>query len=250
MPILKIQTSPIGTATASATCAVTFATPPVVGNAIILGIISSAGDGSITSVVDNKSNTYVLDKLQPPGIGTGISAIYSCKKIASSGASFTITVNSSPAADLMIRAIELNGEAVIDRTIGGAANTTAPTITTPTLTNAEVFVMQCISIWAAQTTITATAANPASPAWTEEAEKLTGVVAGQIDSRILTGMAGVATSCNWTTNPGGWCDYVLVAYSVITQPQPPPPTVPTKYGPGVFVRSPNSDATVVIKQRR
>lgn len=247
--IERVQATPTRLASGVTSASVTFNTAPRVGDGIVIGVVTSAGDTWTTGASDTFGNTYTVSKLQGPGIGTGCSAILVCNKVITTGTPFTITVTSSVAADLMIIAVEVNGELAIDRSIGGAVNSTTPTINTATLTNNTAFVMQVISIWAAQTSITATAANPASPAWNEESEKLTGVVAGEIDTRILSGMSGVLTSCNWTLNPGGWCDYVLVAYQVTNLTEGGSGNKKNK-NPHKFVRSPTSGNMIICKSKK
>lgn len=245
--IAKLQSTTTRLASNVASASVTFDSPPEVGNGIVVGLVTSGGDTWIGGCTDNQGNTYTVAKQQPPGIGTGIAAIFYCNKVANSASPFTITINSNPLTDLMMKAFEINGELSINRSQGGAVNgTTAFTPIMPGLTADSVFAASAISIWAAQTSITAVSSAPASPAWTEESEKLTGVVAGEIDTRILTGVLGLATEARWTLNPGGWCDYVVVAFNVLEKI---PPT-PGKSITNGFVRSTSAGNMIICKKRK
>lgn len=89
-----------GTKTASnfATTTGSFATLPVVGNHVMVGISDwkSSGIFGMDAVTDNQSNSYAEDFDQNSGDSArGSSSIYSCK-VATSGGTYTITIDPTP----------------------------------------------------------------------------------------------------------------------------------------------------------
>ena len=207
--LARVQGTGKGTST-SGTVALTFASPPSVGNGILVavGVWWTIGP-TIPTCADNRGNTYstALSQL----VGTNGVALYVCPAITATGAPFTVTLSGAGAGTSMLAAaIDVSGVGtglVVDRTAyATSASTTPATGATAALTGSEVVTLALHIINANQASITVAAG---SPTWTEEAESLV-ALAGEIDSRVLTAAAGTTTSASWTaiTSSSWWAALV------------------------------------------
>lgn len=195
----------------------TFPSPPTVGNGIAVAIISwSNPDFALATVTDNRGNTYQLAQQARGGTDA---AVFFCPKIAATGSPFTITFTSSTTDDFVGAATEIGGlgagSLAVDQT---ATNfnfaSTATAGPTAALSASDVFVVGVFSTSQSQASITA---ESVSPAWVQEFEELsTLLVAGEADTRALTGVAGATTSVSWALASSGAFRALLVAFKVVT----------------------------------
>lgn len=194
--------------------AMTVASPPTVGNSLVVGLVTwELRNFATIACTDNRGNTYGL--AQQSAGGAPCVAVYHCAVIATTGTPFTITVTFPAATDVVGVAVEVSGVGsglTVDQAVtAGAASGTAPsTGATAALSASEVFVLGAMGTSSAQASITVAVV---SPTWTQELEELsTALVAGEVDSRILTGVSGATTSASWTLASGGIWRTVLVAF--------------------------------------
>lgn len=99
MAVAYVKDTGVKTATNFATTTGSFATLPVVGNHVIVGISDyNASSEGMDAVTDNQSNSYAedADKFTASG-ARGAAAIYSCKVATSSG-TFTLTIDPTGAS--------------------------------------------------------------------------------------------------------------------------------------------------------
>jgi hypothetical protein len=225
MALTRVQATPgpyIGSGTAPTR---TFTTPPTVGNAIVVAVLSISR--MTTGVTDNKGNAYTLANSWT-NAGAQNVAIYYCPAITATGATFTLTATFALSTFNFIVAVEVGGvgagltvDQSAGQTIFGA--TTPSTGSTAAVIGAEHFLITGFATGTAQSSITV---QSVSPSWTQEAENLTGTtaVAGEIDSRILTGAAGTTQSGSWTTSTNATYVAGLVAFrtsvAVVATAQP------------------------------
>jgi len=201
MALARVQATPSQHGDGSSVGLV-FASPPAVGNAIVVGVLSYGQDA--TGCTDNYGNTYSL-AVSRFGVTPRL-AVYYCSKVTTSGASFTVTPTWG-STDYLAIAIEISGVGsglVVDKTASNTGGGTTPsTGTTAALTANNVLLVALHAIANTQTSITV---ESVSPAWTEEAEFLPfSDVPGEIDTRILTSGLGTTASCSWTdTGFGSW----------------------------------------------
>src|SRR4030095_3648499 len=107
MAFTRIQATPKVIGDSVASVALTFPTPPTVGNVIVVPVILYNVSGPTPTCTDNRSNTYSLAVDQTGG--TSHVAIFYCAQIATSGAPFTITLATTPSNYYVTSAVEIGG---------------------------------------------------------------------------------------------------------------------------------------------
>lgn len=221
---------------------VTFASPPTVGNGIVMAVVS----GDVTGVTDNRGNSYQL-ALQQLG-GSGNVNIWFCPSITSTGNPFIVTAAGGTFQHRLGAAIEANSGLAVDKSFaknaGSAPSLNPTTGSTPALTVNEALVVAAIVEGNNQTTITV---ESVSPTWNQDGEIL-GVVYGEIDSRILTSGNGVAQSCSWVVAPnsaGYWTCIVAFKGAAATKKKNSKGGNPKK-----FVRSPTSGNMIICGTKK
>jgi hypothetical protein len=112
----RVQVAQNG-ASATASLATSFTNPVTVGNTIIVAIGNNWGsDGQVTSVTDNKGNTYT--HVVGGGDASFVGAeIWVSVGVATGGSSFQVTVNQN-SADLGVSIFEYSGIQSLDKYIG------------------------------------------------------------------------------------------------------------------------------------
>jgi hypothetical protein len=140
-----------------------------------------------------------------------------CAKITTSAAPFTVTLTLAGGVTgyWEAAAIEVSGVGTglsVDQTVGQSATSAAPsTGTTAALTGSEVIVAAVHAIGANQGSITV---QVVSPTWTEEFENLSysTTIAGEGDTRIVTGAAGTTQTGSWTDTASATWGAALAAF--------------------------------------
>jgi hypothetical protein len=118
------------TSASAASQAVTFAGTPVAGNLVVVAIqLVLAGGASVSTVVDNKGNTYALVKAQAYGAaGADDLEVWEAHNIASS-ATFTVTVTPASASAIAVSIHEYSNQrtnAGVDKTVSATSTSAAP----------------------------------------------------------------------------------------------------------------------------
>ena len=185
--------------------------PPSVGNTIVTAAILFSTNLSPLTCSDNRGNTYTQAVVQHNG---NLHLVVFVCTVLTTGSPFTATINDVPNANAQYEAmaLEVTGAVTIDQTITqNGTGTTVSTGNTAALTGTDVFVLALHAIGANQASITV---QSVSPTWFEEFENLSysATVAGEIDSRSLTGIAGTAQSCSWTDITSSNYAAALVAF--------------------------------------
>jgi hypothetical protein len=187
----------------------TFATPPTVGNAIVVPFVMYSV--AVPTCTDSSGNSYQLVAIKRNG--TGAAGVFASRKVAATGSPFTVTI--SGGLDYEACAIEVGGvvnSLIVDQTTGQTGTSAAPsTGSTTGLSSANVFVVAVAALQANQTAITVEAVTPT---WTQELENFnyTATVAGEADSRALTGVQSTPQSCSWTNSTTSAWSAVIVAF--------------------------------------
>ncbi len=216
MAITRVQAATPVISGFTTTLVISFASPPTVGNAVILAFLKATTTAT-TSVVDNRSNTYTLAKSQNNSGGGIALDVYYCGAITGTGTPFTVTVtgNATLRSGLLI---EVTPGLVVDQTIGtDSSGATGLTGTTAALTAAEAFLVAAIATGSSIITV-----GVVSPTWTQEMETLA-TPGGEVDTRVVTGALGTTPSASWTLNGSNFYGAALVAFKS-TAPAGPPPT--------------------------
>jgi hypothetical protein len=227
MALTHIQTTPQATRNASTTIVVTFATPPALGNGILFLLqYHFYGSSPITSVTDNKGNTYTLAVSIRDVTSNGMQAdVYYCAKVTATGASFAVTaamVGDASAVAVEVGGVTAAGLSLLTTvTATGSSKTPATGTATPLagVTTAMLVAVHAIGIGG-----TVCAVGSATPAWTQESEQLTSsFAAGESDTVILTSPSGVVPTCSWTWTSAGSASWaaVLAAFGDGTPTTPP-----------------------------
>ena len=199
MALARVQATGKVTADSALSVALTFATPPSVGNGVVVLLTIYSSAASFTCV-DNRGNTYTLAKRQLTGPSEQ-AIIFFCAAVTTSAAPFTITVSTGGGAHFYIAsALEVSGVGaglVLDQTASGTATSATPaTAATPALTADEVLLAGTCSINGAEASITVAVV---SPVWTQEHEELSfSHAVGEGNSRIVTGALGTTPSLSWS----------------------------------------------------
>lgn len=184
-----------------------FASPPSVGNGILVEISQWHGSGTMpSSVTDNRGNVYTL--VAQRGSGNSSASIFVCSLIAATGSPFTITVGGAQVWQWSAQEISDVGTGlVLDRI--ATANGTGTAVSTgamSALRATDEILAAVVTVPATQASLTVEAL---SPTWTEEFEFLTyaafSTVAGEADTRIVSSAVGTTPSANWTlATSGAW----------------------------------------------
>ena len=202
MALARVQATPKGTVSGGTSLTCTFASPPTVGNGVVVlfaGLIAN----SITAVTDNRGHTYTLGRVA--GVGN-LAAVYYCSILTATGTPFTITVTTAGSGYHAIQAVEVSGVGtglVVDQATGATTPSgTSPSQTNPTtgstaaLTAAEVFQAAVLTTNQGQASITVVSATPT---WLQEYEASPfGSPAGEANSRIVSSAASSTAACSWT----------------------------------------------------
>jgi len=226
MGLTRVQATPVATPVGAPTVAVTFATPPSVGNSVVVAVIGSPTTPfPVGACVDNKGNApYTRARTQDGGF-FGTLGVY-VGRVTATGSSFTITIAPGfGSVNFMAVAFEVaqvGGGLIVDVGAGGAGSGLTPSTVTTTGSGTENFVVALCSLGATQTSIAITGTVPASPTWTQEAENLT--LAGEIDSRIVPGPT--VHQITWTGTGSGWIGAMLVALKASPIPVSSLPPIP------------------------
>ncbi len=237
----KVQ---VATNQSSGTNAVTliFASPTVSGHAIVIQIASSI---SVTGIVDDGSNTYLMDVSNTDGAG-GFAYIYSC---GNASAAQNITISLSGLATITCSAVEVDTSLTLDQTsnAGGVSGASSPgSITT---TKAVEYA----------TAVTSTASGSQSwstpTGYTSLVNDTSGGQVGQCIDRILSSTQ--ALNPNWNPYPlaAGGC--AQSTYYMTPAPSPIP-KVQVIQQPVPFIETPlpvvsrgvKSFSTVVVPPRQ
>jgi hypothetical protein len=196
--------------------AITFATPPTIGNAIVVPAILWGSAAPTPTCADNRGNTYTLAVARIGG-GSAHVAIFVCGRVAASSAPFTITLTATAGIYFVANAIEIGGlgigALVVDQTASNTGGTTTPTTgTTAALSVNDILLVAAYSVTGSEASITV---ESVSPAWTQEVEELSFVHAvGESDSRILTAGLGTTASCSWTVPIATGYNAAIAAFRV------------------------------------
>ncbi len=218
MAMTRVQATSVVVSGFTTTLAVVFASPPTVGNAIILVFLKNAL-GATTSVVDNKGNTYALAKTQTcSGTGTALD-IWLCGSVTTTGASFTVTAT-GPSANRTGLALEVSPALAVDQTVGtDSSGTTYTTGTTAALAGSDAFLVAAIATAASTLTV-----GVVSPVWTEETDQSAAALRGEVDSRAITSATGTTQSATWSGGGAVFFGAALVAFKAAAAAGPPPTT--------------------------
>lgn len=217
MGLTRVQATP-QVRSGNTTVVLTFASPPTVGNAIVVPTLMY-GSGTL-SCADNWGNTYALVESQLNASANGGAYVFLSSSIVATGSPFSVTVTVVTASSHQFEAsaIEVGGltagaKLIVDRTVknfGTAA--AAATGSTLAIGGAEVFVVAALALTANQTSITV---EVVSPPWLQEIENFsyTASIAGETDSRVVATPGGATTlSCSWTYSTSAQFAAVLVAF--------------------------------------
>jgi hypothetical protein len=197
MPFTRVQATGKVIADSTLSVAATFASPPTVGNAIVVPAVLWGGPAP--ACADNRGNTYSL-AIGQVNVSPRV-AIFYCAQIATSAAPFTITLSSSPSNYWVVCAVEIGGlgggPLLLDQTTSATGGSATPsTGATAALTANGDLLVAVYSVSGSEASITV---ESVSPAWTQEAEELSFAHAvGESDTRILTAGLGASASCTWT----------------------------------------------------
>jgi hypothetical protein len=215
MALARVQATGRVSAAATTSVSLTFATPPTVGNAIIVLAARYQPAGATISCADNRGNPYTLAvTVGPNPMGA---AIFSCAALTASAAPFTVTLTFSGGSTgyWETAALEVSGVGTgltVDQSVSQSATSATPsTGTTPALTVNEVLLAAVHAIGANQASLVV---QTVSPAWTEEFENLnySATVAGEGDTRIVTGATGTTQTCSWTAATAATWGAALAAF--------------------------------------
>jgi len=113
-PLNVVQFVDSGPNAAATTAAVIFNSTPVVGNAALVSINLKGVSPTVSTVTDNYSNVYV--KVTGLGYAGGDAELWWCSYIATSGATFTVTVTPSISSSYIVSLMEVAGLLGIDQT--------------------------------------------------------------------------------------------------------------------------------------
>lgn len=164
-------------------CATTAVTTAATGSTFVLGIVRSGVD-TITSITDNKGNSFVLRASGSFNSGNQFLYLYDCVNGAG-GAGHVFTVNWSGFNQTLVFTVELTGAPVFDQfgaltSVVNAFSITTSTITTPSACAVVAF---CgFPLLTMQTSITDSFANVFQTVLDGVTYNLTGAIAGKIQS--------------------------------------------------------------------
>ena len=213
MALAVVQTIAKTKASNAASVALTFASAPTVGNAVVVVATGWRSSGAaFGTATDNRGHTYttVITRV----LSTSLCGIFYLPIIATSAAPFTITVPAPTGSTYFVAsAIEVSGVGTgmnLQQSAGatGATNTPA-TGATATVTVNDVIAVAVHAISVSEATITV---QSVSPAFVEIFEELPFThIAGEADYRLLPTAAGTTQSCSWTdTASNQWAAAIAV----------------------------------------
>lgn len=207
MALARVQATAKVTSSNTATVAIPFTTPPALGSAVIVlvNFWRSPGPGPVPNTcTDTRGNTYTLATFQHYSGQAAVTGIFCCPSVTATGAPFTITVThtSGAGAYWVAQAVEYSGVGaglVLDRVAGAFGSSSTPaTGATAALTGADVVQAASMAIQQSHSFITVGAATPT---WTQEFEELASTnIAGEANTRLVSGATGTTPSCGWTTS--------------------------------------------------
>ena len=219
------------------TLALTFASPPTVGNGIIVLLSQyggpAAGGGFPGPCTDNRGHTYTVAIAGDRGASPVLGVIWYLGKVTATGAPFTITLTPGVAAWMAASAVEVSGVGgglAVDQT-KNAIYSGVNDIDTGALAALTAADACLAAVMAKQTNLASITVEALTPAWGQEHEELDNstYVGGEGDTRILTGTAlGATPSAKWNVlNAAGTWQACLVAFKTST---PAAVTVPDLTG--------------------
>ena len=204
--------------TGATSVSLTFATPPTAGNTVVVASIMFNNSGGTFSCADNRGNTYAQAAYQNNGNNVAV-VVFACTTALATGSPFTVTITAvSFTTYFEATAIEVAGAGgtgvlTVDRTSTqtSVAASQPATGTTAALTGTDAFLLAIHAIAANQASLTV---QVVTPAWFEEMEHLnySATVAGELDSRSVTGVLGTTQACSWTAATTAGYAAALVAF--------------------------------------
>lgn len=206
MAITKVQVTPKNSLASGTSNAVTFASPPTVGNSII--VVSICGVGTSSTCTDNRGNTYTLVKSRTePAIPVIVDMFLA--PVTTTGSPFTVTCTGANSSRILV-AYEIGGTLAVDQSAASnTSGTTAVSGTTPAIVASDVFQVAVLGTNSSINTVAV-----ASPVWTEDAEEVSVTFAkGESDSRIVTSATGTTPSASWSLNGASFYAAIIVAFS-------------------------------------
>lgn len=247
MAITRVQASPLATVAGGTSSTSTFASPPAVGNLLVVPLFDynavAFADGDAT---DNYGNEWKLAVLSDANGSARVAVLY-CN-VLTTGASFAVTINPASAAGWYAdwKAIEFNdpgslGWWQVDKTTKATGSSTAPaTGSTAATTYADSVVIAAMAT--NQGSPVSITVETVSPAWTQEAEWLTSArQPGESDSKIIT--ATGAQSCAWTLGASLAWSAAIVVFNSQTTPPPVSVRITQSYVESVTKPNPNIQLT-------
>jgi len=209
-----------------------FATPPTVGNTIVVlaSIFNTNVTSANTTCTDNRGNPY--GQVGFAKNGAVAVAVFACTAPLVTGSPFTVTLHTTIVGSTFWEACALEvtgGVLAVDQMITQTGTSTTPaTGTTAAVTGPDVFVVALHAINANQASITV---QTVSPTWLEEVENLnnSATVASESDSRSLTGVGGTTQNCSWTDATLAAYAAAIVAFQGVGA-APPPVSYVSPYG--------------------
>jgi len=215
MALTRVQATARVDATTGA-LALTFSTPPTVGNAIVVTVVGHNGNSIATRCTDNQGNSYIRSLGRANSSLSGVTQ-FLCPRVTATGTPFTITVTHHTWS--IANAIEISGVGdglTIDRVVSAIGTSITPASgSTGALASSEVILVGAFGTQTGQSSITVASVTPA---WTQEFESLTTTyTVGEADSRILSSATGLTPSISWTlgSSSAAWAAG-LVAYRATT----------------------------------
>lgn len=219
MPLLRVQKSSIGASGGSPDTSrvVTFTTPPVLGNGIVVVMNAKANTNGMSACVDNYGNTY-SPAFTPAGVNVISVSFWYCPKITATGPGFTITGSGSSTYRMLV-ALEISGVGAglaLGPTVAANTSTAGGQTTGPTaaLTAPESLVVASVIV--ASGVLGFLQITAGAPAWTEEAEVLNGGnPSAEVDSRLVN--TTTAQSAAWTWSGAAYASSgIATFYAVLT----------------------------------
>jgi hypothetical protein len=225
MALARVQAT-TATADAQTSVALTFSTAPAVGHGLLVGVTSNWGAAfAADACTDNRGNLYIKALGQGGLLGTESLTIYYCPLVRTTGTPFTITISPAVGAvDFVAGVVEISGVAgglAVEAAGSDAGFSTAPFSATPgILSTPDLVALAVTVISATQASLAVGTTDTNTPGWIEEGEVLSlgPVIAGEIDSRVLTTAVG-ALRATWTGTVNGWWAAAVVAWHG-TEPPP------------------------------
>lgn len=186
----------------TATLALTFATPPTVGNAVVIPVTAYRPSDLVFpgTCTDNQGNTYAAAVYR--GVSRG-AVVYYCAKLTATGAPFTITISLGSFTNIYSgAAVEIGGVGAggltVDQTVNNySVGTPASTPNTAPLSAADILLVAACAIAAAESSITVEAVTPP---WVQEYEDFSNP-SGEGNTRILTAGLGATPRALWAYAP-------------------------------------------------